>query len=118
MRAGRMRHRVTLQSPTGTQDTAGGVSGFTDVATVSAAIEPARGRERIAKDKFVDEVDTLIVIRWITGVLPTWRVKHDTTCCGEPVQYYGVQAAIVAREIHHKDLELTCRRVDTGEPVK
>lgn len=118
MRAGRMRHCVTLQSPAGTQDTAGGVSGWTDEATVRAAIEPIRGRERLAKAEFVEEVDTLIVVRWISGVLSTWRVKHDTSCCGEPVQLFGIQVPIVPREIHRKDLELTCRRVDTGEPVK
>lgn len=118
-RAGRLRHRVTLQSPAGTQDTAGGLSGWTDVATVSAGIEPLRGRERAAHEKYVDEVDTLIVIRWYPDVLATWRIKHASTCCGIAVdQYFGIQAGITPREIHHKDLELPCRRVDTGEPIK
>ena len=116
-RAGRLRHRVTLQSPSAVQDTAGGASAWTDELTCWAAIEPARGRERIAREKFIDEVDTLIVIRYRAGVLPTWRVSHASSCCGVD-QLFGIQAAVAALEIHHRDLELTCRRVDTGDPVK
>jgi head-tail adaptor len=119
-RAARLRHKVTVQSPSYTPDSAGGVSGWTDVVSARAGIEPLRGRERAARDKFVDEVDVMVVLRYqnaLSAVKPTWRVKHLSECCGTE-QLLGVQAVIIAREARHRDLELACRRVDTGEPVK
>jgi SPP1 family predicted phage head-tail adaptor len=81
VRAGKLRFRVDIEQPTPTTDAAGGeVPAFEPYATVWADIMPLKGRERLASDQVVAEVDTRIVVRWseqIDAVTPKWRIVHD-----------------------------------------
>jgi SPP1 family predicted phage head-tail adaptor len=78
MRAGRLRHRCILQSKTYTQDAYGAeVVTFSTEATVWGAIEPLSGKEFFSQDSVQAEARVRIVIRYYSGVLTTWRVKHE-----------------------------------------
>lgn len=78
MRAGRLRHRLTLQSQTETRDAYGGsIITWSTEATVWGAIEPLSGREYFAQAQIQSEVAVRIVMRYRTGIDTTWRVKND-----------------------------------------
>ena len=75
MRSGNLRHEVTLQQVTYTQDSMGGiVETWADTATVRALIEPLRGREYYDAQQINAELNTKILIRYYPGVVPHWRV--------------------------------------------
>lgn len=78
MRAGKLRHRVTIQAPGMTQDPNTGemLTGWADWATVQASVEPLSAREFIAAQAAQSEVTARIVIRYRDGVLPTMRILH------------------------------------------
>lgn len=88
MRAGHLRHRVTLQRPGLSQDPQTGepVPGWQDVALVWASIEPLSAREFIAAQAGQSEITARIVIRHRAGVLPTMRVVHG----GKVYNIHGV----------------------------
>ena len=76
---GKLRHRVTLQSRTETQDPDTGVVtiGWGDHATdLPADIEPVSAREFIASQATQAHITTRIVIRHRDDVVPTMRVVH------------------------------------------
>ena len=78
MRAGRLRHRLTLQSKTTTQDAYGAaVVSWADQGEVWGAIEPITGKEYFAQDQVQSEVRVRIVLRYTSGLDTTWRVKHS-----------------------------------------
>lgn len=78
MRAGKLRHRVTLQSPGGALDAVGErVTTWTNVATVWASVEPlSTGERHIAAQAhaFVTHRVTLRYESLIAAVNASWRV--------------------------------------------
>ena len=77
MRAGRLRHRLILQSKSESRDAHGGaIITFTTQATVWGAIEPLTGREYFSQQQVQAEAKVRIVIRYQSSVATTWRVKH------------------------------------------
>lgn len=80
---GKMRHRITWQVFTGGRDAYGDPpyrddgawSGF---ATVSAAIDPLRGREFFAAEQAQSAVTHKIRCRYIHGVNPDMRILCGT----------------------------------------
>lgn len=76
--AGRLRHRVTLQSLTLTQDgnTGAPIETWATEATVWAAIEPLSVRDFVAADARQSQVTGRIVLRPVAGLNETWRVTH------------------------------------------
>lgn len=79
MQAGKLRHRITIQAPTITQDPESGeaLPGWSDWATVWASIEPLSAREFIAAQAGQSEITARVVIRHRAGVLPAMRVVHS-----------------------------------------
>ena len=75
MRAGRLRHRVTIQQLV-PDPSIGGEDSWHDYATVWAAVEPLRGREYLAAQQEGAEVTGRITIRYIAGLKPTMRIKY------------------------------------------
>ena len=76
MRAGRLRHRIQLQSSTRTQDAVGGATdSWATYKTVWGEVQPLRGQERILADQIQSEVTHKIRIRYDgdTSVLPEHR---------------------------------------------
>lgn len=75
MKAGWLRHRITLQTKSTTQDTYGAEQDvWTDEATVWASVEPLRGQEYFSSKQMQAEETTRIRIRYRSGITPAWRV--------------------------------------------
>ncbi len=75
MRAGDLRHRVTIQQLTTTRDAEGVTTEtWTNVATVWAAVEPLQGREYFQAQAVNAEVTTRVRIRYRAGIVPTMRI--------------------------------------------
>lgn len=78
MRAGRLRHRVTIQQCTETQNSYGeAVKEWTDYATVWASVEPAKGREFWESQQVNAEITGTVVMRYLAGVKSKMRVLYD-----------------------------------------
>jgi SPP1 family predicted phage head-tail adaptor len=104
MRAGKLRHRITIQDKTPSQNTFGEEDiTWTDVATVWAAIVPLRGREFLDGKMETAEITTRIEIRHRDGIRPEMRVVHGATI-------YDIHAVIPIetrdREIHLMSQEI------------
>jgi len=89
MRAGKLRHKVTIQAPGLTQDPVTGemLPGWTDLASVWASIEPLSARDFIAAQANQSEITARIVIRYREGILPTMRILHRG-------KVYAIQGAL------------------------
>jgi SPP1 family predicted phage head-tail adaptor len=75
MRIGDLRHRVTLQKKTITEDALKQQSeAWVSVATVWAAVEPLSGREYFAAKQVNAEISVRITIRYRKGITPDMRV--------------------------------------------
>lgn len=106
MRAGTLRHRVTIQETTETRDGAGGViNTWSTVATVWAAVEPLRGREFIEARATQAQVDTRIRIRYQASLslTPKMRVTWGS-------RVYDIQAVIELRT-EHREIHLMAKEV-------
>jgi SPP1 family predicted phage head-tail adaptor len=79
MRAGTLRHRITIQSRGETRDADGGsAAAWTNFATsVPAEVLPLTGREFLAAGVMQDEVTDTITIRYMTGMLSSMRIVFD-----------------------------------------
>lgn len=89
MRAGKLRHKVTIQAPGLTQDPVSGemVAGWSDFASVWASVEPLSARDFIAAQANQSEITARIVIRYREGILPTMRILHRG-------KVYGIQGVL------------------------
>lgn len=104
MRAGRLRHRVTIQQKTVSQDGYGAeVITWADVATVWASVEPLRGREFLDTRREGAEVSTRIVIRYRAGIVPEMRVTF-----GDHV--YDLLSVVHVEE-RARELQLMCKEL-------
>lgn len=79
IRAGKLRHLVTIQAPSETRDACGGEipNGWTDFATVWASVEPLQGREYLAAAGVEARATTRIRIRYLAGVTAAMRVVFE-----------------------------------------
>lgn len=76
---GALRHRITIQQLTVSQDAAGGtVSSWSTFATVWGAVEPLSGREFWQAQQANSEVQGRIRIRNLAGVKPEMRIVFGT----------------------------------------
>lgn len=93
IKAGKLRHRVTLQAPGLTQDPVTGemVAGWADWPVAGAkhwaSIEPLSARDFIAAQANQSEITARIVIRYREGILPTMRIIHRG-------KVYGIQGVL------------------------
>ena len=80
--AGRLRHRLRIESPTLTQDPTTGttVTTWAEVASVFAAIEPLSAKDYIAAQTLHSKVSARLVIRYRSGLNTAMRlVSSDGT---------------------------------------
>jgi SPP1 family predicted phage head-tail adaptor len=107
MRAGRLRHRVTVQVPVRTKsgDFNATTVQWTDLYTsVAAGIEPARGRELEASNQRRGATDVRIVMRYLPDVTQACRIVDDAT--GDVYDIDG----IVNENNRNRWLELQCTK--------
>jgi len=90
MRAGTLRHRITIQERVITQDptTGAAVERYKTKHTgVPASIEPLNGREFLSAEQLRAEIRAKIMVRSGLDVLPTDRIKFQA-------KVYEVQAVL------------------------
>ena len=102
MRAGRMRHRGTIQDVV-KDPSVGGKDTWYNYAQVWGAMEPLRGREYLAAQKEGAEVTGRITIRYIAGVKPGMRWKYKS-------RIFDIISAIDPEE-RHIELQLMVKEV-------
>lgn len=74
-----LRHVVTVQVPSQSQDDTGQMSSaYTDLATIRAKIHPLSGREFIAAQQVHAEVTTRITAYWQPGFDAVQRILHES----------------------------------------
>lgn len=91
LQAGKLRHKVVIQSPVETQDTATGAMEviWVNDASVWAAIEPISGREFIASQSEQSKVTARITIRYRSGITSKMRLYHEAQN-----KYYNIEAIL------------------------
>lgn len=105
--AGKLRHKVTLQSlGTRTDDGMGGGSILpVDEAEVFASIEPLTGNELLRAGQLESTLTHRIRMRYFPGVKPSWQVKYGT-------RIFDIDRIIDVEE-RHRELELMCTELVT-----
>jgi len=79
MRSGSLDRKITIQKKTVSQNTFGEeVETWSTFSKVWAKVIPLRGQERFESKQVNAELDTMFRIRYLTGVLPTMRIVHET----------------------------------------
>jgi SPP1 family predicted phage head-tail adaptor len=105
MRSGRLRHRLLLQSQSGSTNEYGEVEpGWTDEATVWGAIEPLSMREFSAQDQTQNETTVRVILRYRSDIDESWRVL-DTA--DSPMTVYTIHG-IINENKRDRMLELRC----------
>lgn len=113
MQAGKLRHRITLQSAVDTQDQTTGepVRSWSTLATVWANVLPMKGREIMAAANTpLAECDTRIIIRWATALAdlgPKSRAIH-LLADGRIDVYYDIVSKTEV-QMRRQTVELMCR---------
>ncbi|MCL5995498.1 MAG: phage head closure protein [Chloroflexi bacterium] len=105
MKAGDLRHRITIQrqASTETQNTHGEqTTPWVELATVWAAIEPQSGGEATEQDRRIATVTHRVRIRHREGVTPAMRVLHGA-------RVFEILAVVGSNK--PVDLVLQCREV-------
>lgn len=106
MEAGKLRHRVTIEEKTQTQD---GVTGdvthtwTTWAENVPAAIEPLSGREFVTSAAQQAGVTARITIRWREGVTADMRIVHNGTL-------YNIAAVLEDNNSGRSHITMPCSR--------
>lgn len=108
MRAGSLRHRVTLQR----QELVFGEFGaplhnkvWKDVATVWASVEAVNGREFFASQQVQSEVTHKVTIRFLPGVTADMRIVHGGRVFGivAPLpDNRGTRLVLMCREVSNE----------------
>jgi len=103
MRAGELRHRVTVQEEQGITRNQKGelVPDWVDITTVWAAVEPLKGREYFDAEQVQAEVTTRIRMRYHAGVTPEMRIIYGT-------KEFDILSAINIEE-KDRELHLMCK---------
>lgn len=75
MRAGRLRHRITLQQAAITRDSVGDdIRTYYDVADVWADVSTPGGSEYTSSDRAGAAITHQVILRTRSDVRPTWQV--------------------------------------------
>ena len=102
MRAGKLRHKITIEQLTTVH---GGDGGTTETwqkfIEASAAIEPLSGREMFAAGVERSEVTNRIRLRYRKGITAAMRVVYKK-------RMFDIQAVIDIRS-EHRELHLMCK---------
>lgn len=78
MRAGELRHRVTIEEPVKTQNATTGevVITWLSVGTVWADVRPLRGTEEFVAQQIKAGLDTRIKLRYRDDITPMMTINH------------------------------------------
>ena len=103
MRAGRLRHRITIQEPKETRSADGSMAvTWEDVGRVWASVSPIRADERIRGNMLESEVSHRISMRYRDDINTKYRIVFGTT------RYFNIDSVLSPDE-RRISLELLCR---------
>ena len=101
MRAGRLRHRLELQERSVTRDSYGAeVETWTTQHVIWGSVEPLSGSEYFASKQTQAERSHKIIIRYISDLHVTWRIKFGS-------RTFGIES-IINRDERNRELTLMC----------
>lgn len=105
MRAGDLRHKVTIQRlMTGEDEYGQPLNAWQDVVTVWANVEDLTGREYLAAQQVpTTQVSTRVTIRWRSDVKPEMRVVHGS-------RLLDIKA-VLDSDGRRRELQLMCQEV-------
>jgi SPP1 family predicted phage head-tail adaptor len=102
VKIGKLRHRITIELVTETQDIDGSViESWSAYATSQASIEPISGREYFAAQSTQADVTHRIRIRYLSGITPKMRVNYSS-------RIFDILSVININE-RNRELQLMCR---------
>lgn len=109
MEAGKLRHRVTIQKLTTSQNvTTGAVTeSWSELVKVWAAVEPLSVREFIAASTTQSQISARIIIRYRDDILPNMRVVHGS-------RTYNIEGALPDKNSGLEYLTLAVSEVRNG----
>ena len=103
MRAGSLRHRIVIQTPTTTKTEGVSTTTWATFATVDASIEQLKGFDRANAQATWPGADFTIGIRYISGVTGNMRIVDEN----------GIIYSILGRpndiDGRHREIEMTCQ---------
>ena len=104
MNAGDLRHRITIQQNTPSQNSHGEpVASWSTLATVWAAVEPLTGREFFTTEQVQSELSVRFRIRHRTGITPLMRISWDS-------RTFTIENVIRVQE-NKREIHLMCSEV-------
>jgi SPP1 family predicted phage head-tail adaptor len=77
VRIGKLRHRLTLQDPSRTEDGGGAAIAWNDVADLWAALEATTGGEAVGAGRLSGNTQTVVTVRYRDAVTPAMRFVLD-----------------------------------------
>lgn len=114
MKAGPLRHIVTIQRPIETKTASGAVrDDFEDwLVDIAASVEEISGTERWLSQEVVADIDAIIRIRYRDGLTAKMRVVHKLQP-GSPtaIDVYDISAPVKA-DGRKVELRLFCKKRD------
>lgn len=101
MRAGELRHCISIEKPNITQGDYGEpVTSWSNFAKIRALVEPLRGREFFDSQKFNEETTHRIKIRYLSGLNSEMRIKFNE-------RYFNILSVLNINE-QNKEMHLMC----------
>ena len=107
MRAGELRHRITIQKPDDAASSWGGDRSWHTYATVWASIRPISGSERISLRQDIGEITHIIRCRYIQGVTPAMRISFQG-------KTYSIESPPMDIGSRHIELEMEAKEIVAG----
>ena len=101
MKAGSLRHKITIETPSETSDGLGGMTTtWNTLKSIWAAVMPLRGQEYIGAMQTTSEISHRVRIRYMSGVTPKQRIKWGD-------RYFDIESVLNPSE-RNIMLELMC----------
>jgi SPP1 family predicted phage head-tail adaptor len=102
MKIGGLRHKITIEKPvTAKNSLAAMTTTWVQFAQVWASIETLRGFDKTAAQANYPGANAKVVIRYISGLLPTMRLVYNN-------QIYSILGAPNNVDMRNRVIELTC----------
>ena len=109
MRAGALRHKVTIQYPTVTKTDGVSITTWSTFKVVNSQIEMMRSFDRANAQAIWPGADYTISIRWIPGVTGNMRIVDEN---GVIYSILGSPEDVTGR---HRELVMTCQSGVKGQ---
>lgn len=101
LKIGDLRHRITFQVPSTTENEIGEeIPVYNDFKTVWASIEPLSGKEYLEANKESNEITHRIRIRYTQGITNDMRIVYKN-------RVFDIQSIINVNE-RNKELQIMC----------